>query len=216
MKPIKYSGLERLYQISETGDVYSNIKKRYLKGAFNSVGYRMVYLTFDNGLRCRWFSVARLVAFTYLPEPPPKTQYSPKLEIHHIDHNKTNNHYSNLAWVTHSENILKSFTENYRKHVNPWNYRFEAHHSEETRRLMSEAHKKSVHAFGNGIDKDYNSIEELLQDLKMYRRAFNRHIKTGKPYKGYIFSVLEENNEPPLQQEYEQALKARDLQTIYK
>ena len=43
--------------------------------------------------------VHRLVALTYIPNEDNKPQ------VDHIDRNKTNNHFSNLRWVTHVENM---------------------------------------------------------------------------------------------------------------
>ena len=43
--------------------------------------------------------VHRLVAKQYIPNPENKP------EVHHIDYNRTNNHWTNLMWVTRKEHM---------------------------------------------------------------------------------------------------------------
>lgn len=45
--------------------------------------------------------IHRLVAFYFLPTPPNANE----LEVNHKDGNPHNNSFTNLAWVTHSENM---------------------------------------------------------------------------------------------------------------
>lgn len=71
-------------------------------------GYLLVGLSKD-GKRKKFF-VHRLVAITYLDNP---TKYG-KLEINHKDFNRKNNHFSNLEWVTHKENI--AYTKAAKRH----------------------------------------------------------------------------------------------------
>ena len=63
-----------------------------LKQTNHSQGYKTVALHRKN------FFVHRLVAQTFIPNPHNKPQ------VNHIDGNRTNNHVSNLEWVTQSEN----------------------------------------------------------------------------------------------------------------
>ncbi len=49
--------------------------------------------------------VHRLVAETYIKKPRNKN------EVHHIDHDPSNNHYTNLIWVTPKENSRYSMIE---------------------------------------------------------------------------------------------------------
>jgi len=49
---------------------------------------------------CQYGAVHRLVAELYVLNVDPLT----KTEVHHIDENTKNNHYTNLMWVTHDEN----------------------------------------------------------------------------------------------------------------
>lgn len=96
-------GYEGVYQVSNQGRVKSlprngTIKsERILRPAANHAGYYNVLFSF-NHLR-KHFSVHRLVAKAFIPNPENKPQ------INHIDGNKTNNTDSNLEWVTSKENM---------------------------------------------------------------------------------------------------------------
>lgn len=61
-------------------------------------GYRSVKLNVGKGEK-KEFSVHRLVCLAFNGKPP-----SPDSVCRHLDDNKLNNHYSNLAWGTHLDN----------------------------------------------------------------------------------------------------------------
>ena len=94
MKDIQ--GYEGLYAITEDGKVWSYKSNRFLKPYKNSGGYLRVALTKD------WvkkqFTVHRLVAEAYIPNPENKPQ------VNHKDENKENNNVDNLEWMTAKEN----------------------------------------------------------------------------------------------------------------
>jgi hypothetical protein len=79
--------------ISENGEIHS--KRGILKQTLNSDGYFFI-CTRIRPLAIRK-SVHRLVAETYVPNPENKEQ------VHHKDENRTNNHFTNLKWVTKKE-----------------------------------------------------------------------------------------------------------------
>lgn len=88
-------GYEGLYTISDNGIVYNLKRKKFLKN-INLDRYVVVGLS-KNGVGKRYY-VHRLVANAFCDNPLNKPH------VNHIDHNKQNNNYTNLEWVTPKEN----------------------------------------------------------------------------------------------------------------
>lgn len=105
-------GYESLYTISNDGVVRSldrynidkNGKKKFYPGreliqeTSTVYGHKRVTLSKDG--KTKRHLVHRLVGEAFIPNPENKPQ------INHIDSNPSNNHVSNLEWVTSSENML--------------------------------------------------------------------------------------------------------------
>lgn len=85
---------DKNYLVSTNGDIYSthrgNLRK--LNPWLNRGGYRVVKVRERNCL------VHRLVAETFIPNE------SGLETVDHIDFNKSNNHMSNLRWMTRADN----------------------------------------------------------------------------------------------------------------
>lgn len=97
------------YLVSESGKVYSINTNRFLKPAKNKKGYLMVTLYQVFPIKYGKL-VSRLVAKAFVANPR-------KLpEVHHIDYNKLNNHWSNLKWSTTRDNIQDSYDTKNRTH----------------------------------------------------------------------------------------------------
>jgi hypothetical protein len=108
-------GYEGIYEISTNGDVYSIDRKiigidgsvypkkgKKLIPAINKVnGY--YYVSLWKGNKGKSFSVHRLVARLFIPNPDNKP------EVNHKDGNRLNPCVTNLEWVTSSENSLHSY-----------------------------------------------------------------------------------------------------------
>lgn len=90
-------GYEGLYQVSNLGRVKRVNTNRILKGNTDSPGYLQVGLC-KKGIR-HANRIHRLVAHAFIPNP------ENKLELNHIDEDKTNNRVDNLEWSTRKENI---------------------------------------------------------------------------------------------------------------
>ena len=118
-KPIsEYDGF---YEVSNTGKVRSvdHIRKsgrsdylmkgRELKQIFGSSGYLQVSLSKLG--KTKIIMVHRLVAKTFV-----ENKSEDCIAVNHKDGNKTNNHASNLEWVTYSENQKHA----YKNGLNRW------------------------------------------------------------------------------------------------
>jgi len=109
--------------VTDQGVVYSRLGRRLKQHVSNS-GYARVEL-FSNGSG-RKFSVHRLVATAFVPNPHNKPQ------VNHIDGNKLNNAASNLEWVTQSENQKHAYAIGLQK----------GHHV--SGRKLSDEHKRAL------------------------------------------------------------------------
>ena len=94
--------LDKAYWVTEDGRVFSTKWRnpRELAQNIRGPGYLAVMTTEDGKIKGRY--VHRMVAETFLERTESES------EVHHIDHDKRNNHLSNLKWVSHSENISES------------------------------------------------------------------------------------------------------------
>jgi len=91
------------YAVSEDGRVWSYKTDKWLKPATTSNGYKSVRL--NNKTQ----NLHRLVAEAFCDKPEGCNQ------VNHIDGDKTNNHASNLEWVTMSENHKHAYFTGIRK-----------------------------------------------------------------------------------------------------
>ena len=98
------------YSVSSFGRIRNDITKRILKPATSSSGYYKVNLYQNN--KKKTINVHRLVAIYFIANPMNKKC------VDHIDHDRKNNHTSNLRFATYQENnqnksIQKSNTSGY-------------------------------------------------------------------------------------------------------
>lgn len=96
MKDLK--GFEEYYSITEDGKIFSKRRQRFLKLSLKKNGY--VYIELNVAGNVYYKRVHRLVAETYIPNPDNKPM------VNHKDGNKSNNYYTNLEWVSGSENNI--------------------------------------------------------------------------------------------------------------
>jgi len=145
----KIEGFEK-YEVSNLGRVRSLDYKhtgetKVLRPILNRYGYLRINLYKNSKLCSR--SIHRLVAQAFILNPENKQQ------VNHIDANKQNNIVSNLEWCTNLENmqhardmgLLKLTDEQKKKRSEKQkgkNHPFYGkHHTEETKRKLSESHK---------------------------------------------------------------------------
>ena len=84
------------YRVEEDGRVFSFTTNKYLKFGHHRDGYLNIKLHIDG--KSKMMLIHRLVALTYIPNEDNQP------EVDHIDRDKTNNHFTNLRWVSHTEN----------------------------------------------------------------------------------------------------------------
>lgn len=94
-----YEEVNDYYYISDCGEVYSCMHKRYAKIGDNGHGYRRIGLKMKGVRKWKNAYVHRLVALAYIDN------IHNKEEVNHIDENKDNNDVSNLEWCTRKENV---------------------------------------------------------------------------------------------------------------
>jgi hypothetical protein len=95
------------YSVTEDGKVFSHKCNRFLKLGHSGNGYAKVMLHIDGKPLCR--KVHNLVAQAYIGERPKGMQ------VNHKDGNKLNNNFSNLEYVTPSENLRHAVRMGLRK-----------------------------------------------------------------------------------------------------
>ena len=97
MRQVEFTFGTGIYHVTETGEVYSYQKQKQLPEHCNGNGYLGVGLW--SGSVAKREYIHRLVAKHFVNNP-----YSYN-EVNHIDGCKHNNHYLNLEWCSHQENM---------------------------------------------------------------------------------------------------------------
>ena len=88
------------YLVSEDGKLYNKRRKTLTYGK-DHLGYRRINMLI--GGEPKGLLIHRIVAMTYLPNP------NNLPEVNHIDGNKSNNHVTNLEWVSRHDNQKHAF-----------------------------------------------------------------------------------------------------------
>ena len=96
MKEIWKKSIVNGYEVSNFGRVKNLKTNNIIKPDKEEKGYCRLSVKI-NGVK-KHFAIHRLVALAFIPNPLNKPQ------VDHIDNNKSNNHVSNLRWVSNKEN----------------------------------------------------------------------------------------------------------------
>jgi hypothetical protein len=144
------------YFIDRKGQIISKYKKSNIKVYINNRGYCTVRLRVSTNKEKR-FTVHRLVALLYVPNPENKPQ------VNHIDGNKLNNQVSNLEWVTQSENSKHSWSLGLQR----YKYGF----SGKPQISASWIREDGLRFYGSatGLSKEYNLTRTSLNDVRLGR-----------------------------------------------
>ena len=145
----KIKSLKFLYEINENGTILRNVKsKKQIKIKLDThhskVGYYAAWICRDK--KVQRLMIHKLVAECWLGDKPDG------MEIDHIDRNAHNNHFSNLRYVSHSEqmknrvlsaHVIKQATLNCRAYI----------------KYIS----KPVTIIGRGEEKTFSSMSECAR-----------------------------------------------------
>ena len=136
-------GYEGLYDISETGVVYSHGNKSNhketieLKYSYDKDGYKRV--TLQNNKKRKYFRVCRLVAEAFIPNVDNKPF------VNHKDKDKTNDSVENLEWTTEYENWKHSEDEQSNKEIPVIKLSMAGDYLCEYKSLMDAARDTNIH-----------------------------------------------------------------------
>ena len=89
-------GYEKIYAITEDGQVWSYRRQKFLAPDITRLGYVRYRLCKDN--KVERFLAHRLVAQAFIPNPDNLP------EVGHLDESRDNNNVSNLYWTSHFAN----------------------------------------------------------------------------------------------------------------
>lgn len=146
----QYKDIKDYYYITNNGVVISkyNNKEKILSPSSNK-GYLQVGLMTNDKKRICAF-IHRLVALSYVNND--SLEY--KIEVNHIDGDKSNNHFSNLEWVTSEQN---------------------SNHGTRNNKVAKQFEKKVVQydLFMNIVNK-YDSIKEANIVTNIHRGAIGQ------------------------------------------
>lgn len=157
------------YSVSNFGNIKNNKTDKLIY--LNDKGGKYLSVSLYKNNKRKRFYVHRLVAMAF------NLKEKNKEYVNHIDGNKHNNHYTNLEWVTASENTKHAFK----------------HNLIDVKKISQSNKgkiKRSYEVYSYNLEtkeiKKYNDIHDLFKIFKRF--GVYQAIKTKKPYKNFLFS----------------------------
>lgn len=151
-------GYEGLYQVSNTGKVFSLYKNKLMKHKLDKAGYCVIGLT-KNGEQ-KVLKVHRLVANVFLEDFEEKDKL--KYHVDHIDGNKENNNVSNLQMLTHFDNCFKRTGRNAHQII-------KATHIETGREYIFNGQNEAARVLGVNQGNIYNTLIGKIKQTQGYK-----------------------------------------------
>jgi len=166
------------YQICSNGDILSLVRKeKKMKPVISHKGYYRVMLYNESKKRTH-YSVHRLVALAFLPNPEKKP------EVNHKNGIKTDNRAENLEWVTSSENV-QHFYKLGGKNPNLGKFGKDNHGSKKIEQFKDGKLIKTWHGIreaSRGCDISFQAISACLRKITRTSGGFEwRYKKKANP-----------------------------------
>ena len=149
----------------ENGIIQSSIGN-YVRGTLSKYGYR------TTNIGGKSYKVHRLICFVFNPSPD-KTKLSQynRLEVDHIDTDKSNNHKTNLRWLPPSENRKAGVEMNL----------YKANKAICVYKATNDGKK------GEKLN-EYNTMVDTTKACKIAQRTLSRVAKSEEVYNGFIYA----------------------------
>lgn len=189
-KTVIIEGVKTTFIISEYGDLKNTKTGTLYKKNLTNSGYVNYNLSLGSKNRASRYA-HRLVAELFVENPDNLP------EVNHIDGNKTNNHYSNLEWVTKKQNMrhcfdtgLSSIPKPVHQYTLQGDYVNSYPSASEAARAIKVDEKsissalngkyKSSHGFQWRFQNDDREVTKLTEDEVFIRKGVNQYTLEGE------------------------------------
>ena len=159
--PLTYPKVKQnMYIISTHGRIYSLKKNKFMKPAIDEDGYYRISLVRSGTQKCEkiYIGVHKLVAWEFCSGYDESTG---RIIPNHLNSDPSDNYFTNLEWVTYSENALYAFTENgHKQAIRGEDSNFAKYSEKQIRHvceLLEKGVKRSEISEITGVNKNYLS-----------------------------------------------------------